>query len=87
MLDVAALVRDPFSATLAVAGMAKVRVGVGVPVTVRLKVFDDICAVPGVWSVTVTVKLVAASAAVGVPVIWPVSSSSARPAGRPGDTA
>ena len=37
--------------------------------TVRLKVFDEVCAVGVVWSVTVTVKVVVASAVDGVPVI------------------
>ena len=40
--------------------------------TVSWKVFDEVCAVGVVWSVTVTVKVVVASSAVGVPVIWPV---------------
>ena len=49
--------------------------------TVRRKVFDEVCAVGVVWSVTVTVKVVVASVAVGVPVIWPVEVLKLRPVG------
>ena len=37
--------------------------------TVRLKVLDEVCAAGVVWSVAVTVNVVVASNAVGVPVI------------------
>ena len=43
-----------------------------VALTARLKVLDDVCTVGVVWSVTVTVNVVADNRVVGVPVIWPV---------------
>jgi hypothetical protein len=49
--------------------------------TVRLKVFDEVCAVVVVWSVTVTVKIVVAKAVVGVPLIWPVDVENVSPVG------
>ena len=49
--------------------------------TVRLNVLNEVCAVGVVWSVTVTVKVVAASAVEGVPVIWPVVVEKFKPVG------
>jgi len=52
---------------------------IGVTFTVKLKVLDEVCAVGVVWSVTVTVKIVVASAEVGVPLIRPVVVEKFRP--------
>ena len=53
----------------------------GVTFTVKLKVLDEVCAVGVVWSVTVTVKIVVASADVAVPLICPVEVEKVRPVG------
>ena len=56
--------------------------------TVRLKVFDEVCAVGVVWSVTVTVKVVVVRAVDGVPLICPVVVEKFNPVGRvPPDSA
>ena len=49
--------------------------------TVRLKVLNDVCAVGVVWSVTVTVKVVAASVVDGVPLIRPLLVEKFKPVG------
>ena len=54
----------------------------GAALTVSWKVFDEVWATGVVLSVAVTVKVVVASSAVGVPEIWPVEVEKLRPVGR-----
>jgi hypothetical protein len=61
---------------------------IGVTLTVRLNVLNEVCAVGMVWSVTVTVKGVVASAEVGVPLIRPLLLEKVKPVGKvPPDSA